>query len=192
MSKPVQTIGILTGGGDCPGLNAVIRAVVKAATIQQGWTVLGIPDGYDGLIWPEKIYPLGANEIRGILPRGGTILGTSNRGNPFAYPMPENGKTVVKDVSPLLLENFRKVGLDAMVVVGGDGTQKIALELWRHGAPVVGVPKTIDNDLSATEITFGFDTALHTATEAIDKLHTTAESHHRVMVMEVMGRDAGW
>ena len=192
MSKPVQTIGILTGGGDCPGLNAVIRAVVKAATIEHGWTVLGIADGYDGLIWPEKIRPLGANEIRGILPRGGTILGTSNRGNPFAYPMQENGKTVVKDVSPLLLENFRKVGLDAMVVVGGDGTQKIALELWRCGAPVVGVPKTIDNDLSATEITFGFDTALHTATEAIDKLHTTAESHHRVMLVEVMGRDAGW
>ncbi|MBI4459660.1 MAG: ATP-dependent 6-phosphofructokinase [Acidobacteria bacterium] len=192
MSKPVQKIGILTGGGDCPGLNAVIRAVVKAAVVNHGWNVVGIRDGYDGLIWPDKIRPLGAEQIRGILPRGGTILGTSNRGNPFAYPIKENGTTVVKDVSGLLIENFHKAGLDALVIVGGDGTQKIGLELWRRGVPLVGVPKTIDNDLSATEITFGFDTALHTATEAIDKLHTTAESHHRVMVMEVMGRDAGW
>ncbi|MBI3895237.1 MAG: 6-phosphofructokinase [Acidobacteria bacterium] len=192
MGKPVQKVGILTGGGDCPGLNAVIRAVVKAATIEHRWTVLGIPDGYDGLIWPEKIHPLGAKEIHGILPRGGTILGTSNRGNPFAYPMQENGTTVIKDVSPILLENVRKAGIDVLVVVGGDGTQKIALELWRRGVAVVGIPKTIDNDLSATEITFGFDTALQTATEAIDKLHTTAESHHRVMLVEVMGRDAGW
>ena len=192
MTKPVKTIGILTGGGDCPGLNAVIRAVVKAAMIRYGWTVLGIPDGYDGLIWPEKIRPLGAGDISGILVRGGTILGTSNRGNPFAYPMRENGQTVVKDVSPLLLANLDKIGLDALVVVGGDGTQKIALELFRRGAQVVGVPKTIDNDLSATEVTFGFDTALRTATDAIDKLHTTAESHHRIMVVEVMGRDAGW
>ena len=192
MTKPVKTIGILTGGGDCPGLNAVIRAVVKAATIEHGWTVLGIPDGYDGLIWPEKIHPLEAKDISGILPRGGTILGTSNRGNPFAYPMKENGTTVVKDVSPLLLANLSKTGLDALVVVGGDGTMKIALELFRRGARVVGIPKTIDNDLSVTELTFGFDTALHTASDAIDKLHTTAESHHRIMLVEVMGRDAGW
>ena len=114
MSK-VQTIGILTGGGDCPGLNAVIRAVVKAATIEHGWKVLGIPDGYDGLIWPEKIHPLGADEIRGILPQGGTILGTSNRGNPFAYPMQENSSIVVKDVSSLLLENFRKADRKSVV-----------------------------------------------------------------------------
>lgn len=192
MSKPEKTIGILTGGGDCPGLNAVIRAVVKAATIEHDWKVLGIYDGYDGLIWPEKIRPLGANDISGILPRGGTILGTSNRGNPFAYPLIEAGKTVVKDVSARLLENIRQIGLDGLVVVGGDGTMKIGLELFRRGVPVVGVPKTIDNDLSATEITFGFDTALHTASDAIDKLHTTAESHHRVMLVEVMGRDAGW
>ena len=192
MSQPVQTIGILTGGGDCPGLNAVIRAVVKAATLEHGWKVLGIPDGYDGLIRPERIRPLAAQDISGILPRGGTILGTSNRGNPFAYPVRENGEMVNKDVSPLLLENYRKLGLDALVLVGGDGTMKIGLELFRRGMQVVGVPKTIDNDLSATEITFGFDTALHTATEAIDKLHTTAESHHRVMLIEVMGRDAGW
>lgn len=192
MNKKIQTIGILTGGGDCPGLNAVIRAVVKAATVEYGWKVLGILDGYDGLIWTDKIRPLGSAEVAGILPRGGTILGTSNRGNPFAYPVRENGTTVVKDVSPVILENISKLGIDALVVVGGDGTLKIALELWRRGAAVVGVPKTIDNDLSATEITFGFDTALHTVTDAIDKIHTTAESHHRIMLVEVMGRDAGW
>ena len=192
MSTPVKTIGVLTGGGDCPGLNAVIRAVVKAATIKYQWTVLGIMDGYDGLIWPEKARPLGAADISGILVRGGTILGTSNRGNPFAYPVQEDGKTVIKDMSSELLANIPKLGLDALVVVGGDGTQKIALELFRRGAQVVGVPKTIDNDLSATDVTFGFDTALRTATDAIDKLHTTAESHHRVMLVEVMGRDAGW
>ena len=192
MSRPIQTIGILTGGGDCPGLNAVIRAVVKSATIQHGWTVLGIPDGYDGLISPEKVRPLAEADVSGILPRGGTILGTSNRGNPFAYPVTENGQTVLKDVSAQLLENFRKLSLDALVIVGGDGTMKIGLELFRRGTPIVAVPKTIDNDLSATEITFGFDTALHTATEAVDKLHSTAESHHRVMLVEVMGREAGW
>src|SRR5437870_1198383 len=145
MSKKVQTIGILTGGGDCPGLNAVIRAVVKAATAGHGWKVLGICDGYDGLIWPQKILTLGLQEIAGILPRGGTILGTSNRGNPFAYPIQENGKTVIKDFSPLLLENLQKSGIDALVVVGGDGTLKIALELARRGISLVGVPKTIDN-----------------------------------------------
>jgi 6-phosphofructokinase 1 len=192
MSKPVRTIGVLTGGGDCPGLNAVIRAVVKSAMLERGWTVLGIQDGYDGLIWPEKARPLTAQDISGILPRGGTILGTSNRGNPFAYPVRENGNTVMKDVSAQLLENVRKLALDALIVVGGDGTMKIGLELFRRGTPIVGVPKTIDNDLSATEVTFGFDTALHTATDAIDKLHSTAESHHRVMLIEVMGRDAGW
>jgi ATP-dependent phosphofructokinase / diphosphate-dependent phosphofructokinase len=192
MSKPVQTIGILTGGGDCPGLNAVIRAVVKSATLEYGWKVLGIPDGYDGLIRPERVRPLSGEDIAGILPQGGTILGTSNRGSPFKYPVTENGKTVEKDVSPLLLENIHKTGIDALVVVGGDGTMHIALELFRRGTPVVGVPKTIDNDLSATEITFGFDTALHTATDAIDKLHSTAASHHRVMLVELMGRDTGW
>jgi 6-phosphofructokinase 1 len=188
----VKTIGVLTGGGDCPGLNAVIRAVVKSAMIKYEWNVLGVIDGYDGLIWPEKTRPLTPADISGILPRGGTILGTSNRGNPFAYPITEHGRTVVKDVSPILLDNIPKLGLDALVAIGGDGTMKIALELFRRGARVVGVPKTIDNDLSATEVTFGFDTALTTATDAIDKLHTTAESHHRIMIIEVMGRDAGW
>ncbi len=192
MSRPVQTIGILTGGGDCPGLNAVIRAVVRTATLKQGWTVLGIPDGYDGLIFPNWVRPLTVKEIAGILPRGGTILGTSNRGNPFEFPVEENGVTVKKNVFPQLLENYAKIGLDALVLVGGDGTMKIGLEMFRNGKNVVGIPKTIDNDLSATEVTFGFDTALHTATDAIDKLHSTAESHHRVMLVEVMGRDAGW
>ncbi len=192
MPDAIRTIGLLTGGGDCPGLNAVIRAVVKSATLVHGWKVMGIYDGFDGLILPGKVSPLAPRDISGILPRGGTILGTSNRGNPFAYPCEENGKTVLQDVSPQLIENFRKLGIDALVVVGGDGTMKIALELWRRGVPAVGVPKTIDNDLSATEVTFGFDTALDTATEAIDKLHSTAESHHRVMLIEVMGRDAGW
>ncbi|MSO19106.1 MAG: 6-phosphofructokinase [Acidobacteria bacterium] len=191
-SAPVRSIGILTGGGDCPGLNAVIRAVVKSATIKHHWRVVGIQDGFDGLIFPNKLCELTRKEISGILPRGGTILGTSNRGNPFAYPITENGISVEKDVSPQIIENFHKLKLDGLIVVGGDGTMKIALELYRRGIPVVGVPKTIDNDLSSTEITFGFDTAVRTATEAIDKLHSTAESHHRVMLVEVMGRDAGW
>src|SRR5205814_6228568 len=130
--------------------------------------------------------------VSGILPRGGTILGTTNRGDPFCYKYVEGGKETVCDVSDRLIANARNIGIDALIVIGGDGTQKIALELQRKGMNVVGVPKTIDNDLSATEITFGFDTALHTATEAIDKLHTTAESHHRIMVVEVMGRDTGW
>jgi ATP-dependent phosphofructokinase / diphosphate-dependent phosphofructokinase len=192
MSTAVQKIGILTGGGDCPGLNAVIRAVVRAAMLDHGWTVLGIPDGYDGLVYPERVRPLTTQDIAGILPRGGTILGTSNRGNPFSFPMEVDGKVVTKNVFPQLLENFDKVGLDALVLVGGDGTMKIGLEMSHHGKNVVGVPKTIDNDLCATEVTFGFDTALHTATDAIDKLHSTAESHHRVMLVEVMGREAGW
>ena len=191
-AKPGKTIGILTGGGDCPGLNAVIRAVVKSATIKYGWRVIGVRDGFDGLIFPDRTMELTRKEISGILIRGGTILGTSNRGNPFAYPVTENGATVEKDVSAQLIENFKKSGLDALIITGGDGTMKIGLELFRRGIPVVGVPKTIDNDLSATDVTFGFDTAVRTATEAIDKLHSTAESHHRVMLVEVMGRDAGW
>jgi len=186
------TIGITTGGGDCPGLNAVIRAVVKSAILKHGWQVIGIQDGFDGLIWPEKSRPLTLANVSGILPRGGTILGTTNRGNPFNYKSIEDGKEVTRNLSSRVLENARAMGLHALIVVGGDGTQRIALELQQHGLNVVGVPKTIDNDLSATELSFGFDTALHTASDAIDKIHTTAESHHRIMVVEVMGRDAGW
>ncbi len=188
----IHTIGITTGGGDCPGLNAVIRAAVKAAVLKHGWKVIGIPDGFDGLIFPERSYELTLDSVSGILARGGTILGTTNRGNPFQYKELREGKEIIHDVSKEVMANARQMVLDAVIIIGGDGTQNIALEFFRQGMNVVGVPKTIDNDLSATEVTFGFDTAVHTATDAIDKLHTTAESHHRVMVLEVMGRDAGW
>jgi len=192
MPDAIRTIGISTGGGDAPGLNAVIRAVVRSATDRHGWRVIGIRNGFDGLIWPEQCIELTREEIRGILPRGGTIIGTTNRGNPFRYEIEEEGATVYRDYSVELMANWKHLGLDALVVIGGDGTLSIANEFCAHGIPVVGVPKTIDNDLSATDVTFGFDTALGVATYAIDRLHTTAESHHRVMLVEVMGRDAGW
>ena len=188
----IRCIGICTGGGDAPGLNAVIRAAVKAAILKYKWKVIGIPDGFDGLIWREKSRELTLKDVSGILPRGGTILGTTNRGNPFHYQTVENGKEVVRDISAEVIANTRKLGIDAVISIGGDGSQKIALGLFEKGMKVVGVPKTIDNDLCATEVTFGFDTALHTATDAVDKIHTTAESHHRIMLVEVMGRDAGW
>lgn len=188
----IRCIGICTGGGDAPGLNAVIRASVKCAILKYKWKVIGIPDGFDGLIWPEKSFELTLNDVSGILPRGGTILGTTNRGNPFKYCTVVDGREVIRDISDQVIANSRKLGIDAVITIGGDGSQKIALELYAKGMKIVGVPKTIDNDLSATEVTFGFDTAVTTATEAIDKLHTTAESHHRVMVIELMGRDAGW
>lgn len=185
-------IGILTGGGDAPGLNAVLRAATKAAIIDHGWEVVGIKDGFTGLIFPDRIMPLTLKEVRGLLPRGGTILGTTNRGNPFNYPVERNGKVVLEDLSDRVLQNIQKLGLDVLVVIGGDGTLGIARDLMAKGARVIGIPKTIDNDILATDVTFGFNTALTTAMEAIDKLHTTAESHHRVMILEVMGRYAGW
>ncbi|HXP16702.1 MAG TPA: ATP-dependent 6-phosphofructokinase [Terriglobales bacterium] len=188
----VRCIGICTGGGDAPGLNAVIRAAVKCAFLKYKWKVIGIPDGFDGLTWPEKSYELTLKDVSGILPRGGTILGTTNRGNPFKYCVAEDGQETVRDVSDTILANARKLGMDAVISIGGDGSLTIALELFHKGMSIVGVPKTIDNDLSATDVTFGFDTALATATDAVDKIHTTAESHHRIMVVEVMGRDAGW
>src|SRR5271163_4436722 len=188
----IHGIGISTGGGDAPGLNAVIRAAVKAAILKYKWKVIGIPDGFDGLIWPEKSRELTLTDVSGILPRGGTILGTTNRGNPFHYKIMENGVEVIRDISDAVIANSRKLGIDAVISIGGDGSQKIAQELFAKGMKIVGVPKTIDNDLCATEVSFGFDTALHTATDAVDKIHTTAESHHRIMVVEVMGRDAGW
>lgn len=188
----IHCIGICTGGGDAPGLNAVIRAAVKSAILKYKWKVIGIPDGFDGLIWPERSHELTLKDVSGILPRGGTILGTTNRGNPFKYKTCENGQEIVRDISDQVITNQAKLGIDAIISIGGDGSMKIADELFRKGMKIVGVPKTIDNDLSATEVTFGFDTALHTATDAVDKIHTTAESHHRVMVVEVMGRDAGW
>jgi phosphofructokinase-like protein len=190
--KPVRTIGVVNGGGDAPGLNPVIRAIVRSAINEYRMRVVGILNGFDGLIWPEGAKEMTEETVSGILPRGGTILGTTNRGNPFAYKANENGKEVVHDYSSLCIDNARRLGIDAMIVIGGDGTQHIARDFSCRGMNIVGVPKTIDNDLDATEVTFGFDTALVIATEAVDRLHTTAESHHRVMLIEVMGRDAGW
>jgi 6-phosphofructokinase 1 len=187
-----KKIGILTGGGDCPGLNAVIRGVVKGATIKRGWEVIGIEDGFDGLLDFNKCRTLTLDDVRGILPRGGTILGTTNRGNPFSYPVEKDGRIELVDISGRVIANVRELGLEALVVVGGAGSLKIAMELFMKGVPVVGIPKTIDNDLMETDVTFGYNTALETATDALDKLHTTAESHHRVMILEVMGRYAGW
>jgi ATP-dependent phosphofructokinase / diphosphate-dependent phosphofructokinase len=192
MAQTIQTIAIANGGGDCPGLNAVIRGAVRASILGHDWRVIGINDGFDGLIWPERTVLLTVESIAGILPRGGTILGTTNRGNPFHYMVEECGEKVEHDFSLKCCENVRKLGIDAVIAIGGDGTLTIARDLGRLGIPIIGVPKTIDNDLSATEVTFGFDTALHVATDAIDRLHTTAESHGRVMVIETMGRDAGW
>ncbi len=186
-----KTIAILTGGGDCPGLNAVIRGVVRAAA-RRGWRVIGILDGFDGLVDGPRFRELDRSSVRGILQRGGTILGTSNRGNPFSYPVERDGEAVQEDVSSRVLQNFREIGADALIAVGGDGTLKIARQLHDLGLPVVGVPKTIDNDLRGTDVTFGYNTAVGIVTEALDRLHSTAESHHRVMVVEVMGRDAGW
>lgn len=188
----MKKIAILTGGGDAPGLNAVIRAVVKSAAQEYDCQVLGVRDGFDGFVNPGGVYPLGLNDVRGILPRGGTILGTANRGNPFARKVIRNGVEVVEDISAPLIANIRALELDALIVVGGDGTLHIALEMFQLGVPVIGVPKTIDNDIGGTEYTFGYDTALNTAMDAIDKLHTTAEAHHRAMVLELMGRDAGF
>jgi len=188
----MRTIGISTGGGDCPGLNAVIRAVVKAAIVNHGWRVLGIEDSFDGLIWPEKTRELKLDDVSGLLSRGGTILGTTNRGNPFKYKLTADGKTQDLDYSDQVIRNADALGLDGLIVAGGDGTMRICHELARKGLKLVGVPKTIDNDLAGTEITLGFDTALHTAMEAIDRIHSSAESHHRVMMVELMGREAGW
>lgn len=186
--KVTTSIGILTGGGDCPGLNAVIRAAVKSAW-NLGWQVYGIQDGFEGLINTKKMSILHPKDISGILHVGGTILGTTNRGNPFALKT-KDGKTV--DASKILVKNFNSLKLTALIVIGGDGTLGIAQKLFEKGIPLVGVPKTIDNDLSGTVITFGFDTAVSTATDALDKLHSTARSHQRVMVVEVMGRYSGW
>lgn len=185
-------LAILTGGGDAPGLNAVIRAVVKTALYQFNAQVMGVRDGFDGFVTPDGIFPLDARTVSGILPRGGTILGTANRGNPFARKVIRDGVEIIEDISQQILDNIHALKLDALIVVGGDGTLRIARELHDLGVPIVGVPKTIDNDIGGTEFTFGFDTAVNTATEALDKLHTTAEAHHRVMVLEVMGRDAGF
>lgn len=190
MTTP-RRIGILTGGGDCPGLNAVIRAVVKTAINKYDMEVIGFQDGFKGLV-EERFLKLDFETVSGIITVGGTILGTTNRFDPFHYPIFENGKFEYFDQSDQAVQTFEKLGLDVLVCIGGDGTMTVAHEISEKGIPVVGIPKTIDNDLFGTDITFGYDSALTTATEAIDKIHTTAQSHHRVMIIEVMGRYAGW
>ncbi len=189
--RGIKRIGVLTGGGDAPGLNGVIRAVGKTARSRYNLEVIGFLDGFAGLI-KNKYRVLDLQDVSGILQRGGTILGASNRDNPFRFPIEENGQTVFRDVSDEAVENLKKQGVDVLIVIGGDGSLNIAHEFSEKGCKVIGVPKTIDNDLSATDVTFGFDTAVTTATEALDKLHTTAESHHRIMILEVMGRYGGW
>ncbi len=190
--KKIRRIGILTAGGDCPGLNAVIRAVVKPA-LEMGIEVIGFKDGYSGLMF-NKWKKLDAHDVSGILVQGGTILGTSNKDNPFRQPFKDEktGKVYYKDLSDEVVKTYKNLKLDALICIGGDGTQTVASKLVKKGLSIVGVPKTIDNDLVGTDMTFGFDSAMTTATEAVDKLHTTAQSHHRVMVLEVMGRYAGW
>jgi phosphofructokinase-like protein len=190
-------IALSTGGGDAPGLNAVIRGATRAA-IRRGWEVVGIRDGFNGLMFPEQykfggVIPLDIEAVRGIAHRGGTILGSTNRGNPCRYPVRQaDGSVVYEDRTDHLVELFRDAGIDAVVSIGGDGSLAIADKLHRAGLRVIGVPKTIDNDLDCTSVTFGFDTAVSIATELIDRVFTTATSHSRVFVVEVMGRYAGW
>jgi 6-phosphofructokinase 1 len=185
----IKRIGVLTGGGDAPGLNAVIRAVVKAAT-NASVEVVGLEDSFDGLIYPERSRVLTPRDVTGILRLGGTILGTVNRGNPFAEPVATPHGTF--DYADRVVEMFQRMAIDALVCIGGDGTLAISYEFYKKGIPLVCVPKTIDNDIVGTTSCFGFDTAVSFATEAIDRLHTTAEAHRRIMVVEVMGRYAGW
>ena len=186
-----KKIGIVTGGGDCPGLNTVIRAVAKAATMR-GWETLGIIGGYEGLLEPQQFRPLDYKALDGLLTRGGTILGTANRGKFSAKVGHGEGRKLPKELLDATKAGMEKLGISALVSIGGDGSLSIALQMVEHGIPVVGVPKTIDNDLHGTLFTFGFDSAVACATDALDRLHTTAESHRRVMVLEVMGRYAGW
>lgn len=190
-NKKVKRIGILTGGGDCPGLNAVIRGVAKPAMNDHGLTIVGIQDGFEGFV-EGRMREISRDDIAGIIGQGGTILGTSNKGDPFHYPSEGLNGVEIVDASQRVLKHYKGWGLDALITIGGDGTMHISNKLGELGMNIVGVPKTIDNDLEATDQTFGFDTALSIATEAIDRLHTTASAHHRVMVIEVMGRYAGW
>jgi len=193
----IKRLALSTGGGDAPGLNAVIRAAVRAA-LNRGWECVGIRDGFNGLMFPERypdggVFPLTSTTIRGITHLGGTILGTTNKGNPMKFPTPRaDGTWYEKNRIEEVVELFKKRSIDALISIGGDGSLTIANALFQKGMRVVGVPKTIDNDLDKTVITFGFDTAVSFATECIDRLHSTAESHQRAMVVEVMGRYAGW
>lgn len=190
---PPRRIGVLTGGGDCPGLNAVIRAVTKSAVFDHDIEVLGIADGFLGLI-ENRIRPLSNDDVSNILTRGGTILGTSNKANParFATGRKPDGEPVFSDVTDLCMRHIEEHALDAIIAIGGDGTISCAQPFVQRGVNVIGVPKTIDNDIIGTEVSFGFLTAVEVATEALDRIHTTAASHHRVMIVEVMGRNAGW
>jgi len=187
----VKRIGVMTGGGDCPGLNAVLRAVVKTAMRKYNYEVVGFRDGYRGLVKNDYVN-LTEAKVSGILDRGGTILGSSNKDNPFKFVIEKNGVVEIKDMSERVLENISLHDIECLVLIGGDGTLTSARDFSNMGVKVVACPKTIDNDLNCTDTTFGFMTAVDTATDAIDKLHSTAESHHRVMILEVMGRNAGW
>ncbi|ERI95665.1 phosphofructokinase [Clostridiales bacterium oral taxon 876 str. F0540] len=191
MAENVKRIALLTGGGDCPGLNAVLRAATRTAILKYGYEVIGYKFGYRGL-YNNDYMPLTLDTVSGILHKGGTILYSSNKDNLFDYLVEEDGKMVKKDVSDVAVENLKEAGVDVLVVIGGDGTLTSARDFARKGVKVIGVPKTIDNDLASTDVTFGFNTAVGVATEALDRLHTTAESHHRIMILEVMGRNAGW
>ncbi|MFN8008260.1 MAG: ATP-dependent 6-phosphofructokinase [Terriglobia bacterium] len=189
-----KKILVTTSGGDCPGLNAVIRAIVRKSILQKGWEVLGCTEAFNGLLSdPMELKVLDLNAVSGIHVRGGTILGTTNRGGPFHWPVRQpDGSFLYEDRSHQLLQRIRELGIEAVINIGGDGSQAISQKLFEMGLPIIGVPKTIDNDLSSTDFTFGYQTAVEIATDAVDKLVTTAESHNRLMILEVMGRDAGW
>lgn len=189
--KRKKRIAILTGGGDCPGINAVIRAVAKKAIQEKDMEVIGIEDGYHGLInnlWRTLRY----DDVSGILTLGGTILGTSKTANPYYYGVRKGNRLEFKNLSKIAINNLKNLDIASLVCIGGDGTLGIAYRLFKDGVPVIGIPKTIDNDLRGTDVTFGFDSAVAIATEGIDRIHTTAQSHHRVMIVEVMGHRAGW
>lgn len=190
-STQTKRIAMLTGGGDAPGLNAVIRAATRTAIIEHGWSVIGFEDGFEGCI-TGRYRELSLESVSGILARGGTILGASNRCNPFYFANAAAGETEPRDHSRDVIQRLNDLGVDDLIVIGGDGTLSIAHELYKLGVSTIGVPKTIDNDVRGTEVTFGFDTAVTTVTDALDKVQTTAQSHHRVMIVEVMGRTAGW
>jgi 6-phosphofructokinase 1 len=189
--KKKKRIGILTGGGDCPGINAVIRAVAKKAIYEKGMEVIGIEDGYHGVV-NDRYRKLEYSDVSGILTLGGTILGTSKIANPYRYAVRNGDKLEFKDLSNVAVQNIKELDLTCLVCIGGDGTLGIAYRLFKDGIPIVGIPKTIDNDLRGTDITFGFDSAVSIAAEGIDRIHTTAESLHRIMIVEVMGHKAGW
>lgn len=188
----MKRIGILTGGGDAPGLNAAIRAVVKTSMGIYDNQVFGVRSGFEGLLEEDGVFPLDYDAVQGILPQGGTILGAASRGNPFSLVVEQDGEKVEKDLSDQVVEHIKDHNLDVLIAVGGDGTMHIARGLLEKGAPIIGIPKTIDNDVYGTEATIGYDTAVEMATSALDRLHTTAEAHHRAMVLELMGRYAGF